>query len=142
MKRSKTLAGYSVFVAKMREYEKSGYENTEAMKLAIRYCRENDILKEFFEKNGTEVMNMLMTEWNFDDALAVRFEEGLEKGMEQGIEKGMEQGIEKGMEQGIEKGIEKTARNALANGLSLELIQTITGLDMETIKHLQTESFH
>ena len=77
---------------------------------------------------------MLMTEWNFDDALAVRFEEGLEKGMEQGIEKGMEQGIE--------KGIEKTARNALANGLSLELIQTITGLDMETIKHLQTESFH
>ena len=27
---------------------------------------------------------MLMTEWNWDDALAVRFEEGWEKGQEKG----------------------------------------------------------
>ena len=51
---------------------------------AVIYCRDNDILKGFLEQNGTEVMNMLMTEWNWDDALAVRFEEGLEEGMEKG----------------------------------------------------------
>jgi len=71
-KKCKTLAGYSVFIAKVREFEKESGDKTEAMKLAIRHCRENDILKEFLERNGTEVINILMTEWNWDDALAVR----------------------------------------------------------------------
>jgi hypothetical protein len=35
-----------------------------------RYCRDHDILKGFLEANASEVMNMLMTEWNWDDALA------------------------------------------------------------------------
>jgi hypothetical protein len=79
---------------------------------SMRYCRENGILKEFLEKNGTEVMNMLLTEWNMDDALEVRFEEGMEEGREE------------------------VARNALASGLSPELVCTITGLDLETINSL------
>ena len=56
---------------------------------------------------------MLMVEWNMDDALAVRYEEGREKSREE------------------------TAQNALAEGLSIEIIQKITGLDVETIKSLQ-----
>jgi predicted transposase/invertase (TIGR01784 family) len=67
---------------------------------------------------------MLFTEWNWDDALAVRFEEGVEEG------------IEKGMEKGIEKGREEIARNALAKGLPPEIIGEITGLDIETIRHI------
>ena len=63
---------------------------------------------------------MLMTEWNWDDALAVRYEEGMEKGREEGIE----------------RGIEQTARNALAEGASIGFVQKITGLDIETIKKL------
>jgi predicted transposase/invertase (TIGR01784 family) len=109
----KILAQYSAFVAKVREYEKESGDRSKAMKQAVQYCRNHDILKEFLEKNGTEVISMLMTEWNMDDALAVRYEEGLEIGEE--------------------KGMEKVARNALANGLSPELIRTITGLDLETI---------
>ena len=65
----------------MREYEQKT-ENKEqrkeylaaAIKKAVVYCREHDILKDFLEKNATEVINMLMTEWNWDDALAVRYE--------------------------------------------------------------------
>jgi len=34
--------------------------------------------------------------------------------------------------------LEKAARNALAKGLSIELIHEITGLDMETIAGLQS----
>jgi len=56
---------------------------------------------------------MLMTEWNWDDALAVRYEEGLEKGREE------------------------IARNALAEGLSFDFVHKITGLDMETLKNIQ-----
>jgi hypothetical protein len=79
------------------------------MKQAVRYCHSHDILKEFLELHGTEVMNMLIAEWSLDDALAVRYEEG------------------------IEEGREEIARNALANGASADFVQKITGLDLETI---------
>jgi predicted transposase/invertase (TIGR01784 family) len=105
----------------------------EAARNAVEYCLKNGILKEFLERNATEVLGMLMKEWNWDDALAVRYREGREEGIEEGREEGWEGGLEKG----IEKGIEKTARNALMNGLSIELIQTITGLDEDTIRNLQ-----
>jgi hypothetical protein len=121
IRKCKTLAGYSAFVAKVREFEKECGDKAEALKRAVRYCRDHDILKEFFEKNATEVVNMLMTEWNWDDALAVRYEDGWEDGMEKGMEKGME----------------NVARNALAEGASIEFVQKITGLDMETIKSLE-----
>jgi predicted transposase YdaD len=69
------------------------------------------------EQNGTEVMNMLITEWNMEDALAVRYEEGKEEGWEAGHE--------------------KIARNALAEGASVEFVQRITGLDIEAIECLK-----
>jgi hypothetical protein len=121
VQKSKTLAEYSAFVAKVRELEKKYGDKAEAMTQAVRYCREHDILKDFLVKHGTEVMNMLTTEWNWDDALAVRYEEGMEEGMERGMEEGME----------------NAARNALAEGLSVELVAKITGLDMETLKNIQ-----
>ena len=116
VKRSKTLAGYSAFIAKVREFEKESADREKAMIKAVRYCREQNILKDFLEKNGTEVMNMLITEWKMEDALAVRYDEGLEDG--------------------LEKGRESIARNAKAKGIPIELIESITGLDKETIRNL------
>jgi predicted transposase YdaD len=111
-KKCKTLEGYMGFIGKVRELEKGSEDREETMRKAVLYCRDNDILKEFLEKNGTEVMNMLMTEWKMEDALAVRYEEGREEGREE------------------------IARNALAKGVSVELIHSITGLDIEAIKNL------
>jgi predicted transposase/invertase (TIGR01784 family) len=128
VKKCKTLAGYSAFVAKVREFEKEIGDKLEAMKRAVKYCRENDILKEFLEKHGTEVMNMLLTEWNLEDAQKVWFEDGIEKGIKKGIEKGIEKGRD-GEREAI-------ARNALAQGASIEFINKITGLDTETITNL------
>jgi predicted transposase/invertase (TIGR01784 family) len=111
------------------------------MTRAVRYCRDHDILKEFFEQNAAEVMNMLITEWKLEDAQKVWYEDGIEEGIvrgrEEGIGIGIEKGREEGREEGIEKGKESIARNALAKGLTPELICSITGLDMETIKSLQ-----
>jgi predicted transposase YdaD len=59
---------------------------------------------------------MLYTEWNWDDALAVRYEEGLEDG--------------------LEKAKENIARNLLAKGSTIEFVRDITGLDIETIKNM------
>jgi hypothetical protein len=47
------------------------------------------------------------------------------------------QGLEKGLEKGLEQGLETAARNALAQGASLEFVQKITGLDIQTINSLR-----
>ena len=44
---SRTLAEYSAFVDKVREYERECRILEVAIKKAIKYCREHDILKEF-----------------------------------------------------------------------------------------------
>ncbi|MDR1901029.1 MAG: hypothetical protein LBQ88_01925 [Treponema sp.] len=67
---------------------------------------------------------MLLNEWNWDDYVAVQREEALEEGLEKGLKKGREEGLE------------KTARNALTEGLPIEIIRKITGLDTETIQRL------
>ena len=121
IKRCKTLAGYSAFVGKVQEYEKEIQNREEAIRKAVKYCLEQNILKDFFTQNATEVINMLMTEWKWEDALAVRYEEGREEGREEGLE--------------------ITARNALAEGLPIESIKRITGLDIEAIKQLDPVRF-
>ena len=57
---------------------------------------------------------MLLTEWNWDDALDVRFNEGREEGLEQGIEIGQEKARVEKLE---------IARNLLAEGSTPEFVQ-------------------
>ena len=125
----KKLAEYSAFVAKVRAFEKELGSRKEAIKEAVKYCQKHGILMEFMELHAGEVLSMLMTEWNWDDALAVRFEEG--------IEEGMERGIEMGQEAGMEAATVAIAKNALESGLSPDFVQKITGLDMDAIKNIQ-----
>jgi predicted transposase YdaD len=117
VRKCETLAGYSVFVDKVREYKKAGMTLEEAIKKAVEYCLKHDILKEFLEKNAAEVMNMIYTEWDMETALDVRFEEGIERGRE----------------------VRSTevAQNALMNGFSIEQIHDITGLDADVINNLR-----
>lgn len=86
--RSQTLDGYICFIAKIRELQREltgKVENPldEALKRAIDYCKEQDILREFLTEHSSEVRNMLFTEWNWDDALEVREQEGFEMGIEE-----------------------------------------------------------
>jgi predicted transposase/invertase (TIGR01784 family) len=80
-------------------------------------------------------MNMLITEWNWDDALAVRYSEGWEGGREEGWEEGWEEG----REEGWEKSREEVAKTALSKGMAPDTISEITGLDFEMIKKLTGE---
>jgi len=62
--------------------------------------------------------------------------DGRAEGMAQGRAEGREEGRTQGMAEGIAKEKLETAKNALAKGLSVEIIHEITGLDIETIKNL------
>ncbi|MDR1317940.1 MAG: Rpn family recombination-promoting nuclease/putative transposase [Spirochaetales bacterium] len=128
LRRSAQLSEYSEFVARVRDFEGraaggrkpplklSGRERKKAMKDAIQWCLAHNILKSFLETHGSEVVNMLMSEWKLEDALAVEREEA--------------------REEGLEKGRLEVARNALTEGASIEFVQKISGLDIETIKSL------
>jgi hypothetical protein len=52
----------------------------------------DNILKDFLEANASEVMNMLMTEWNTVEALQVREEEGGEEAIKNLLAYGMTTG--------------------------------------------------
>jgi len=62
-------------------------ELAEAVEVAIKNCVERNILVYFLEKHASEVLNMLFTEWNLDDAIEVAREEEREEILDL-IEKG------------------------------------------------------
>ena len=106
-----TLDNYSFFINKIREYSKLPLE--EAVKAAIKYCIKHGILSQFLKDNASEVINMLTDDISIEEIVAIRCEEVLE-----------------------DRNIE-IAKNALAEGLTPEFVQKITGLDIQTIKSLQ-----
>jgi hypothetical protein len=126
--RCKKLAEYSAFIGTARTFLKEYTNKEDAIKEAVKYCQKHAILKEFLEIHASEVLNMLLTEWNIEDAKEVWREEALEEG----LEKGREEGLEKGREESYRT----IAMNALAEGATPEFVQKITGLDLETIKQL------
>jgi hypothetical protein len=97
--RSPVLNGYAELIAEVNRNRET-MEPAEAIESAIKSCVERDILVYFLEKHGSEVLNMLFTEWNQDDALAVRYEEGIEDGIGKGIGIGREEGIGIGRNEG------------------------------------------
>jgi predicted transposase/invertase (TIGR01784 family) len=125
LKKCEVLDNYSFFIDNIRENQKK-FSLDEAVKSAIKYCIDNNILKDFLEKNSSEVRNMLITEYNRDEEMEAVREEAWEYGLEEGLEKGREEGII------------TTARNALAKGIPIETVQEITGLDRSVIEELQS----
>ncbi|GHV85818.1 hypothetical protein AGMMS50230_14260 [Spirochaetia bacterium] len=122
-KQSKTLADYALLIAKIREYETAGLGLENALKKAINWCIKQDTLRVFLETNASEVQNMLLTEWNMDDALAVRYEEGVEDGLSQGLS------------QVIQKQLE-IARNMKSGGVPENQIAGYTGLPVGEVAKL------
>jgi len=80
--RCRKLAEYSAFIAKARYFIDELGSMEEGIKAAVKYCQNNAILKEFLEVHGSEVLNMLLTEWNTEDAIAYAREEGREEGID------------------------------------------------------------
>lgn len=58
------LRCYGVFVAKVREYMAENNNLSQAIKAAIRYCRDNKLLEEYFREHESEVLDMVTFKWN------------------------------------------------------------------------------
>ena len=79
------LRCYSVFVAKVQEYSAAKQELSQAIKSAIRYCRDNELMKEYFKEHEREVLDMVTFKWDDKRAREIAKEEGMEEGIEKGM---------------------------------------------------------
>ena len=89
-------------------------------------------------------MSILMTEYDYATDLAVQREEAYEDGLFAGLVTGREEGISIGLERGLEQGAYQnkleTAKNFLSYGDSPEKVATCTGLPLETVEQLASET--
>lgn len=140
VKRCKTLSDYSLFISKIYSLIETLGDKEEAVAEAVKFCHKHGILKEFLEIHGSEVLNMLLEEWNIEDAKEVWREEAREEGLEQGREEGLEQGREQGLEQGREEGLEQGREQGVEQARKhvLELIKQ--GLSIKEIENLLSQA--
>ena len=134
MEKSRDLGEFALFVEKVREKQNGlskKAELEEAFRLAIIECIEHNILKEFLETHGEEVMKNLLNITR-EEYIAIR----LESAQEIGYEKGVEKGLEKGKEEGLNQAKLETARELKAMGLSVSQIAKATKLSFEEIEKL------
>jgi hypothetical protein len=118
--KSRALSDYSVFVSMVENYRRSGLPLDEAITKAIQECKKQGIMEAYLESRGSEVLNMLLTEWNWDDALRVRGEEEREIGEEIGEKRGEAKLVRKMASRG-----RNAAHIAHETGLALEYVEKI-----------------
>jgi len=138
--RCRKLSEYSIFVSKVREFMEKHNDLLKAIREAVKYCQEHDILKEYLEKHGTEVINMLYYEYNQELEREVIREEAIEDGIEMGRKQGIAIGHAEGHQQGHAQGITEEkltiARNLLVKGSTPDFVSEITGLSLDEIAKL------
>lgn len=96
LERCHVLKDYSIFIDTIRKYQDLGTE--EPYRKAIDECIANDILADYLKKKGSEVVNMLMSEYNYEQDIEVQREEAYEEGKKLGISEGKKLGIVAGEE--------------------------------------------
>ena len=143
------LEQYVQFLELVEEARAAGHENP--LKWAIQEAVRRNILHDYLERKGGEVLSILMTEYNYATDMAVlkeeAYEDGLFVGLATGREEGIPIGLERGREEGISVGIERgayetrleTARSLLSEGLDPQMVARCTSLPLETVLELGRE---
>lgn len=85
MSKCPTLEAYAKFTEICRQYIAEGMERQAAYQQAIEYCIEHNILREFLKKNKSEVVGMLLAEFDAEKYERTIREEGREEGKAEGI---------------------------------------------------------
>lgn len=74
------LKQYSELMARIRKYQEDG--EAEAYTKAVKECIEQEILKEYLERKGSEACNMLLGDYNYELDMEVQREEAAEEARE------------------------------------------------------------
>ena len=75
------LKEYSQFISTVRKYS----DEEGAIKKAIKECIEKGILADYLKRKGSEVENMLIAEYSYEEDMQVKLQEGIWQGRREGI---------------------------------------------------------
>ena len=132
------LEQYVQFLQLVEEAKAVGHRHP--LKWAIQEAVRRNILRDYLERKGGEVLSILMTEYDYATDMAVLKEESYEDGLFVGLATGREEGREEGISIGLERGAYQkaleTARSFLSMGLEPEQVAQGTGLSLEVIQKL------
>ena len=129
------LEQYVQFLQLVEEARAAGHKHP--LKWAIQEAVRRNILRDYLERKGGEVLSILMTEYDYATDMAVLKEEAYEDGLFVGREEGREEGISIGLERGAYQNKLETARSMISLGMTKEQIQVCTNLPLETILKLE-----
>ena len=128
------LEQYVQFLQLVEEARAAGHETP--LRWAIQEAVRRNILRDYLERKGGEVLSILMTEYDYATDMAVLKEEAYEDGLFVGREEGISIGLATGREEGAYQNKLETARNLLSMGLEPEQVAQGTGLSLEVILQL------
>ena len=90
LEKCRILKEYGQFVDILRDYQSKG--DSDAFKHTIEQCIDSGILADYLRKKGSEVINMLIAEYDYDMDIEVQREEAYTEGLSRGREEGREEG--------------------------------------------------
>lgn len=96
----------------------------------------NDVLTNYLKTHATEVTNMLIFDFDYEEELKAEKAEIREECMEEGRKEGIKEGIKEGRKEeklSLAKALVKLGE------LTFEKISTVSGLSLETIKEIAKE---
>ncbi len=119
------LEQYVQFLELMGDARAAGHKHP--LKWAIQEAVRRNILRDYLERKGGEVLSILMTEYDYATDMVVLKEEAYEDGLFVGLERGA-----------YETKLE-TARSMLSRMLPADLVVDCTNLPVETVRELERE---
>ena len=100
--RCSILREYSEFVEILRKHQQTG--SSDAYKNAVEECMKAGILTEYLKKKGSEVVNMLIAEYDYDLDVEVQREEAYAAGRQEGQQEGQQEKLKELVKRKLEKG--------------------------------------
>ena len=85
LKKCGILREYSLFVDKVREH----LIEEDSIKRAINECIRQGILSDYLKRKGSEVTNMLIAEYSYEEDIQVKQQEAMQKGRKEGRGEGL-----------------------------------------------------
>ena len=119
LKKCKKLWEYTEFVSRMREYLQQGYELRTAASTVITECLRNGILVDVLTRCRTEVLEMLLTEYNEAETMEYLRKEAQEIGWAEGHAKGHAEGRAEGHAEGHAEGRAEGHAKGLEDGIKI-----------------------
>ena len=136
LKKCETLRQYSRFVEIVRSYGHIDQLTSAAMVQIMAQCQQENVLTEFMEHYGTELIEMLFKELTREEDLEISRLDGYDAGQKDGFTKGEQSGFSKGEKSGERKAALDIAKGMKRKNLDSSVITELTGLSLAEIEEL------